>query len=146
MHPDKSLGPDVFNPAFYPNFWGLCRDDIFEVVSRWLDMGLFPHALNDTNIGLIPKCENPNNTKEMRPILLCNVVYKMVSKLLTNRMKKCLAKCVSEERSTFIEGCSILDSVMITIETIHALKRRTKGTKGELALKIDISKAHDRVD
>lgn len=146
MHPNKSLGPDGFNPAFYQNFWGLCRDDIFEVVSRWLDMGLFPHALNDTNIGLIPKCENPNNMKELRPILLCNVVYKMVSKLLANRMKKCLAKYVSEERSTFVEWCPILDSVMIAIETIPALKRHTKGTKGELALKIDISKPYDRVD
>lgn len=88
-------GPDSFNPNFYQNFWGMCGDDIFEAVSRWLGRGFFPHALNDTNICLIPKCENPQNMKEVKPISLCNVVYKMVSKLLSNKMKKCLAKCMS---------------------------------------------------
>ncbi|GAU45967.1 hypothetical protein TSUD_194140 [Trifolium subterraneum] len=58
----------------------------------------------------------------------------------------CLDKCVSEEQSAFIEGRSILENALIAIEVIHALKRRTRGMKGELALKIDISKAYDKVD
>lgn len=52
-----------------------------------MERGFFPRALNDTNICLIPKCKNPINMKDFRPISLCNVVYKMVSKLLTNKMK-----------------------------------------------------------
>lgn len=84
--------------------------------------------------------------KELRPISLCNMVYKMVSKLLANIMKKFLAKCVSEEQSEFVEGRSILDNAMVAIETIQALKRRKMGTKGELALKIDISEAYDIMD
>lgn len=91
MHSDKSLGPGDFNSVFYQNFWGLCGDDIFEVVTIWMERGFFPYAINDTNIYLIPKCENPKNMKDLRPILLCNMVYKMVSKLLANIMKKCLA-------------------------------------------------------
>jgi hypothetical protein len=146
MHPDKAPGPDGFNPAFYQHFWDLCGNDIFEAASEWLERGYFPSSLNETNICLIPKCENPISMKDMRPIALCNVLYKMVSKLLANRLKVCLGKCVSEEQSAFVEGRSILDNALIAIEIIHALKRRTRGVKGDLALKIDISKAYDKVD
>jgi hypothetical protein len=104
MHPDKAPGPDGFNPAFYQHFWDLCGDDIFAAVKEWLERGFFPSSLNETNICLIPKCENPLSMKDLRPISLCNVLYKMVSKMLANRMKSCLEKCVSEEQSAFIEG------------------------------------------
>ncbi|KAK2449324.1 hypothetical protein QL285_008530 [Trifolium repens] len=146
MHPDKAPGPDGFNPAFYQHFWDLCGSDIFEATKEWLDRGYFPSSLNETNICLIPKCENPVTMKDLRPISLCNVLYKMVSKLFANRLKGCLEKCVSEEQSAFVEGRSILDNALIAIEVIHALKRKTRGRKGELALKIDISKAYDKVD
>jgi hypothetical protein len=146
MHPDKAPGPDGFNPAFYQHFWDLCGSDIFEATKEWLDRGYFPSSLNETNICLIPKCENHVTMKDLRPISLCNVLYKMVSKLFANRLKGCLEKCVSEEQSAFVEGRSILDNALIAIEVIHALKRKTRGRKGELALKIDISKAYDKVD
>ncbi|PNX96073.1 ribonuclease H [Trifolium pratense] len=70
----------------------------------------------------------------------------MISKVLANRLKICLDKCVSQEQSTFLEGRSILDNALIAIDVIHALKRKTTGHRGELALKIDISKAYDKVD
>jgi len=70
----------------------------------------------------------------------------MVSKLLANRLKRCLDKCVSEEQSTFVEGRSILDNALIATELIHSMKMKTKAWRGELTLKIDISKAYDRVD
>jgi hypothetical protein len=146
MHPDKSPGPDDLNPAFYQHFWHLCGDDINAAVKSWLDRGFFPTSLNETNICLIPKCDSPSSMKDLRPIALCNVLYKLVSKLLANRLKGCISNCISEEQSAFIEGRSILDNAMIAMEVIHSLKRRTRGGKGELALKIDISKAFDKVD
>jgi hypothetical protein len=145
MHPDKAPGPDGFNPAFYQHFWSVCGDDIFEAMKEWLERGYFPSSLNDTNICLIPKCDQPKSMKELRPISLCNVLYKMVSKVLANRLKVCLDKCVGEEQSAFVEGRSILDNALIAIEVVHALKRKNKGARGDLALKIDISKAYDRV-
>lgn len=100
----------------------------------------------ETNICLVPKCDNSNNMKDLRPISLCNVLYKMVSELLANRLKRCLDHCVSSEQSPFVEGRPILDIVLIAMEIIHAMKHKTKGQRGDLALKIDISKAYDRVD
>lgn len=91
-----------------------------------MGIGFFSPSINDTNICLIPKCVNPKIMKELRPISLYNVVYKMVSKLLANRLNNCLGKCVSEEKSTFIEGCSILDNGLIAVTIIHVLKRGTK--------------------
>ncbi|GAU30401.1 hypothetical protein TSUD_364470 [Trifolium subterraneum] len=146
MHPDKSPGPDGFNPAFYQRFWEQCSDDIFSAASTWLERGYFPTSLNETNICFIPKCDNPTSMKDLRPISLCNVLYKMISKVLANRLKCCLDKCVSQKQSAFVEGRSILDNALIATEVIHALKRKTKGRRGELALKIDISKACDKVD
>jgi hypothetical protein len=119
MHPDKSPGPDGFNPAFYQNFWELCGDDVFSAGKDWLWRGYFPSTLNETNICLIPKCENPGSMKDFRPISLCNVLYKVVSKLLANRLKGVLSKYISEEQSAFVEGRSIIDNALIAIEIIH---------------------------
>jgi hypothetical protein len=73
MHPDKSPGPDGFNPAFFQQFWDLCGDDIFVAAKDWLDRGYFPSSLNETNICLIPKRDNPSSMGDYRPISLCNV-------------------------------------------------------------------------
>ncbi|WJX78361.1 hypothetical protein P8452_61592 [Trifolium repens] len=146
MHPDKSPGPDGFNLAFYQNFWELCGDEVFTAVKEWLGRGYFPSTLNETNICLIPKCDNPSSMRDFRLISLCNVLYKVVSKLLANRLKVVLGKYISEEQSTFVEGRSIIDNALIATEIIHCLKRCTRGAKGELALKIDFSKAYDKVE
>jgi hypothetical protein len=79
---DESMCVNGFNPAFYQRFWHVCGDDIFQAVVAWLDRGYFPSNLLETNMCLIPKCEDPDSMKDLRPISLCNVLYKMVSKLL----------------------------------------------------------------
>ncbi|GAU24827.1 hypothetical protein TSUD_157400 [Trifolium subterraneum] len=134
------------HPAFYQRFWEQCSDDIFSAASTWLERGYFPTSLNETNMCLIPKCDNPTSMKDLRPISLCNVLYKMIAKVLANRLRCCIDKCVSQEQSAFVEGRSILDNALIATKVIHALKRKTQGRKCELTLKIDISKAYDKVD
>jgi hypothetical protein len=73
---------------------------------------------------------------------LCNVIYK----ILANRLKYIFDKCISVEQSSFVAGRSITDNVLIALEIVHYLKCKNRGQKGEAALKIDISKAYDRVN
>jgi len=75
-----------------------------------------------TNIALIPKVDSQVSMKDLRPIALCNVVYKIVAKVLANRLKLVLDKCVSDSQSAFVPGRSILDNVMTPIEIIHYMK------------------------
>lgn len=82
--------------------------------------------------------------KDLRPISLCNVIYKIIAKVLANRLKIVLPICISQEQSVFIQSRSILDNVMVAIETIHYMKCKGNGVVGEVALKIDIIKAYDR--
>lgn len=84
--------------------------------------------------------------KDIWPISLCTVVYKLVAKLLANRLKLVLEKRVSEEQSVFVEGGSILDNALVATKIIHALKRNTCGNIDHLALKIYINKDYDNAD
>jgi len=125
MHPDKCSGPDGFNPGFYQHFWNLCSDDIFKECCGGLDTGQFPPDLNITNIALIPKGSTQVSMKGWRPIALCNVLYKIILKVLANRLKKVLPKCIPDNQSAFVPGRSILDNAMVAIEVLHFMKAKT---------------------
>jgi hypothetical protein len=145
MKPDKCPGPDGFNPGFYQHFWNLCGQEIFKDCCSWLTTGIFPSTLNMTHIALIPKGDVQTSMKDWRPIALCNVIYKLVAKVLANRLKKVLNKCISDNQSAFVPGRSILDNALVAIEIVHFMKSKTKGRVGDVALKLDISKAYDRI-
>lgn len=136
----KAPRPDGLNPAFYQRFWDLCGPDVYMAACQWLDSGMLPEMMRDTNIVLIPKFDNPGSMKDMRPISLCNVVYKIVAKVLANRLKDVLPKCISIEQSAFIEGRSILDNALIANEVIHYMRCKTSGRKGMLPLKLILAK------
>jgi len=84
--------------------------------------------------------------KDWRPIALCNVLYKIIAKVLANRLKLVLDKCISDNQSAFVPGRSILDNAMAAIEIVHYMKTKSKGNKYDAALKLDISKAYDCID
>lgn len=146
MHPDKASGPDGLNPAFFQQFWAMLGKEVFNCCKEWLQVGSFPAHINDTNVVLIPKKENVCNMKDLRPIALCNVLYKILAKVLANRLKLVLPGSISENQSAFVAGRNITDNVLVAFEIIHHMNRKSNGSEGEIALKLDISKAYDSVD
>lgn len=146
MHPDKSAGPDGLNPAFYQHFWGLFGNDVFQCCKQWMNELAFPLDLNYTNIVLIPKKDNVDDMKDLRPIALCNVLYKVLAKVLANRLKGILPDIITDNQSAFVPGRNITDNVLVAFELLHYMKQKKKGAEGEVALKLDVSKAYDRVD
>ena len=84
--------------------------------------------------------------KDLRPIALCNVAYKNMAKVLANRLKETLPLIISNAQLAFSLGRAICDNVLAAFEVIHYMKRKTKGKRGNVALKIDISKAYDRIN
>lgn len=108
--------------------------------------GVLDRSFNETMIILVPKGKNPQGISDYMPISLCNVSMKIVTKDLTNRIKDFLSKSIREEQSAFILGRLISDNILIAHEVLHSLKKRRKGLDGFLAVKIDMSKAYDRIN
>ena len=79
---------DGMSPIFYNSFWHIMGEDVTMVVLKVLNLGVVPKSLNSTLIALIPKVKQPRKVSDFRPISLCNVVYKLISKVLVNWLKK----------------------------------------------------------
>nr|XP_027101745.1 uncharacterized protein LOC113722690 [Coffea arabica] len=103
-------------------------------------------SVNHTVITLIPKVLNPTSLKHFRPISLCTTMYKVIAKILANRLKCVLHCCICKNQSAFIPGRQILDNIMVSHEYLHYLNNKRHGKDGFMAVKLDMSKAYDRVE
>jgi hypothetical protein len=122
------------------------RKDICNAILQFLNNGQFDEEINATNIALVPKKKNPSCVTDFRPISLCNVVYKLIAKVLANHLKRVLGEIISPNQSAFISGRLITDNVLIAFEALHTMDSRLSGKEGYMALKLDMSKAYDRVE
>ena len=151
INPVKAPGPDGMNAFFYQKHWDIIGNDIGTIIKKFLNKGELStreelKTINQTNLVLIPKNPAPTTAKDFRPISLCNVIYKIISKVLVNRLKGWLPRIINENQSAFVPGRMIFDNIIVAHETLHAMKKRRQGKHGSLAVKLDISKAYDRIE
>ena len=146
MAPSKAPGPDGMPPIFNQKYWHVVGNDVTSAVLSCLNSGSLLKSINHTFISLIPKVKNPEKVTDFRPISLCNVIYKLVSKVLANRLKLILPQIISDSQSAFVPGRLITDNVLIAFETLHHMHHNKVGREGAMALKLDMSKAYDRVE
>ncbi|XP_042988698.1 uncharacterized protein LOC122316231 [Carya illinoinensis] len=132
MHPTKSPGPD--------------GNEVTSAVLQALITSTIPSSLNLTFITLISKKCKPKMISKFRPISLCNVVYKLISKVLANRLKQVLDVVISTSQCAFVPSRIISDNILIAYEVMHYLRQRRKGKEGYMSIKLDMRKAYDRVE
>lgn len=123
--------------------WHFLGSDLVEALEAIRNLRRLVKEINNTFLEIIPKKELTSKLEDFRPISLCNTTYKILSKVLANRVKKLLPAIISEEQTGFVPGRTILDGVIIAQEAIHSLQ--TNKEEG-MCIKLDIKKAFDKVD
>ena len=146
MAPLKAPGPDGMPPVFYQSYWSLVGSDVNEAILHYLNTGSLPQSLCHSFITLIPKVKNPELISQYRPICLSNVLFRVFSKVLANRLKSVLPGLISEHQSAFLTDRLISDNIMVAFETLHYMRNHSSGKTGFMALKLDMSKAYDHVE
>ncbi|GJY73440.1 RNA-directed DNA polymerase, eukaryota [Tanacetum coccineum] len=139
---DKSPGPDGFTFGFYRHYWSVIEHDVFDAVNYFFNSGIIPKGGNPSFITLIPKIPAANLVKDFRPICLIGSIYKIIAKILANRLVGVLDNIVHEVQSAFISGRQILDGPFILNEILQWCKTKKKQS---LIFKVDFEKAFDSV-
>ncbi|XP_028052004.1 uncharacterized protein LOC114256537 [Camellia sinensis] len=140
---NKALGPDGFNMAFFKKCWKIVKFDVLHFMREFHQNASLVGGIISSFIVLIPKNDSPSCLEEYRLISLIGSMYKILAKVLSNRMKQVMPKIISEVQSAFLGGRNIMDEILIANEIVDGWKRSNK--KG-LVLKLDFEKAYDSIN
>ena len=123
---EKAPGPDGFSFAFLKAFWDVIKGDILLAVKHFESSGSFDKGCNSSFLALIPKIGAPISLNDYRPISLLNCFYKIVAKILANRLSRVIGPVIGPEETAFIKGMSILDGPLIISEVLAWVKKIKK--------------------
>ncbi|XP_025635616.1 uncharacterized protein [Arachis hypogaea] len=140
----KAPGRDGLQAVFYQSQWDKVGSDLCTLIHRIFHEPEKVQEINETLITLIPKVEPVTSLKQMRPISLCNVSYKVVTKVLANRIRNLMEKLVKPTQCSFVPGRHSSNNIINAQEVIHTMRSK-KGPKGWMTIKIDLEKAYDRI-
>jgi hypothetical protein len=139
----KSPGPDGVNFGFFKDFWEELKGDVMRFIYEFHRNGKLTKGINSTFIALIPKVDSPQRLTDFRPISLVGSLYKILAKVLANRLRMVIGSMISESQTTFVKDRQILDGILIANEVVDEVRK----SKIELMLfKVDFEKAYDSVD
>ena len=140
---NKSPGPDGYTVEFFIEAWQVIGNDVTVAVQSFFLKGFLPKGLNSTILALIPKKEEAKVMKDYRPISCCNVLYKIISKLIANRLRGVLPKFISLNQSAFIKERLLMENVLLATEIVKDYHKEDISPR--CTMMIDISKAFDSV-
>lgn len=138
---DNAPGPDGFNGAFFKHTWGIIGEDVSVAVKDFFARGRIHKGINATLLCLVPKKPIASGINDFRPISLCNILYKIISKILVNRLKSVIPFIISSNQTTFVPGHHILDNILLCHELVRGMTRKNHSPFA--ILKLDIQKAYD---
>lgn len=145
LGPDRAPGPDGINARFMQKFWSEFRPVVEHEVRQFFLTATMPSHISKSNMVLIPKIANPTKVSDYRPISICNVIYKIISKILASRIKPIINSLIHQNQAAFTPSRHISDHIILMREILHTFSLSTF-RKSAFCLKSDLSKAFDRMD
>ncbi|WOL20091.1 hypothetical protein Cni_G28893 [Canna indica] len=145
MDRGKSPGKDGYIQEFFIANWETVKSNLKYELDVFHEKAIVPKGWNETVLVIIPKNESPSKILDFIPIALCNVLYKILAKLIANRLRPFLGKLISLEQTAFIPGRQIQDNILIVAEIIESI-HKSKAKKPYLLMKLDLQKTYDRVN
>ena len=143
LNGEKAPGPNGFPIAFWSFSWEFVKDEMMDFFKEFYEKNKFMRSLNATFLVLIPKKGNVEDIKDYRPISLLRGLYKILAKVLANRLRRVIDKVVSPSQNAFVEGRQILDATLIANEAVDSMLRRNDGG---VVCKLAIEKAYDHLN
>lgn len=143
MPSNKSPGPDGYTTEFFKASWSVIAKYFTVAVQSFFSKGFLPKGLNTTILALIPKKESAVEMKDYRPISCCNVLYKVISKIIANRLKGTLPQCISHNQSAFVRDRLLVENLLLATEIVKDYHK--EDITPRCAMKIDIAKAFESV-
>ena len=144
LNKDGAPGPDGFGAVFFQTYWHIVKGDVENAVLDFFINSWMMPDFNANTLILIPKTQNADTVSQYRPIALANFKYKIISKIMADRVATIMPTIISPEQKGFIQGRQIKDCIFLASEAINQLDKKSFG--GNLAFKVDIAKAFDTIE